>query len=414
LGISYVNLAEPGLAAENLRKAYELRDRVSEREKLSITAAYYSYATGELEKAVQAYEMYAQAYPRSGASGAAGFLHEYLGQYERALAEEREAIRLFPDDTNAYSNLMEDLIFLNRIEEAKTAYRQAIGRKLDGAFLHDDEYIISFLEGDAEEMKRQMAESAGKPGMEDYLLSAQSDTEGFYGHRERAEEFSRQAVESAQRADLKETAALWQLNSALREAEFGNSTNAKQQTGAGLAIASTRDVKILASLVLARAGDTIRAKRLTDELENEFPSNTALKGYWLPTIRAYIEIHLGNPTQALKVLQSATPYELAFPPPQFGPGPLLYPAYVRGQALLLLHQGKEAANEFQKLLDHRNMLGNSPLFPLAHLQLGRAHALSGDPAKAKTAYNEFLTLWKDADPDIPILKQAKAEYAKLQ
>jgi len=212
---------------------------------------------------------------------------------------------------------------------------------------------------------------------------------------------------------LKETAALWQLYSALREAEFGNSDRARREVKEGLEIASTRDAQILAALTLARAGDAARAQALAEELQKQFPLNTALNGYWLPSIRGYLEIHRGNAAQALKELEPASRYELGFFPPQCGPGGLIYPAYVRGQAYLLLRQGKESANEFQKLLDHRTMLGNSPLTSLAHLNLGRAYAMQGDSAKARAAYQEFFALWKDADPDIPVLKQANSEFAKL-
>jgi tetratricopeptide (TPR) repeat protein len=204
------------------------------------------------------------------------------------------------------------------------------------------------------------------------------------------------------------------LNLALREAEFGDSEKARQDTKDGLALASTRDVQTVAAIALARIGDSLRAKALADELGKQFPLNSSLQGYWLPTIRAYLAIHDNNPAEALNLLDAATSYELGFPPPQFGPGGLIYPAYVRGQAYLLLHRGKEAANEFQKLLDHRNMLGNSPMFPLTHVQLARALAMSGDPSGARQKYQAFFSLWKDADPDIPILKEAKAEYAKLQ
>jgi eukaryotic-like serine/threonine-protein kinase len=416
LGDTYLSdLYEPGLATENIRKAYELRDRLSERERLNITGEYYADVTGELEKSVQAYEMYAQAYPRDHVPHtAAGLIYEYLGQYEKAIAEEQKSIQLFPGIADDYSNLMEDCVALNRIEEAKALYRQAIDRKVEGSFLNDDMYVIAFLEGNMEEMKQQAALAAGKPGVEDVLLAAQSDTEASHGHMVKAREFARQAVESARQADLKETAAQWQMYAALEEAEFGNSEVAWQEAKAGLALASTRDVQILAALTLARAGDTIHAQTLVEELEKQFPLNTALNGYWLPTVRAYMEIRRGNAAQTLKLLEPATRYELGFPQPQVGPGGLLYPAYARGQAYLLLHQGKEAANEFQKLLDHHAMLGNSPLASLAHLNLGRAYVLSGEAAKARTAYKDFLALWKDADPDIPIYKQAKAEYAKLQ
>jgi len=413
-GIYIANLEEPDLAAKNIRKAYELRDRISERERLYITGVYYVSVTGELEKALQSCEVSAQAYPRDSASrNLAGLIYLYMGQYEKSVAEEREAIRLAPDNIYAYSNLMEGYIGLDRVEEAKAVYQQAINHRLDGVFLHDDMYVIAFLRGDAEEMKRQVDWSAGKPGIEDVLLSAQSDTEGFYGHRARAEAFSRQATESAQGADLKETAALWELNAALREAEFGNPVKAEQEAMAGLTIASTRDVQILAALALARAGDITRAKTLSVELEKQFPANTALNRYWLPIIRAYLEIRLGKPANALRLLQPVSTVELAFPAPQFGPGPPLYSIYVRGQAYLLLNHDEEAANEFQKILTHRNMVGNSLLFSVAHLQLARARSLSGDVPGARKYYQDFLALWKDADPDIPILKQAKAEYAKL-
>jgi len=416
LGILYVaDLTEPGLAAENLRKAYELRDRVSEWEKLRINGAYDSFVTGELEKAAQDYDLYAQAYPRDGFPHlAGGLMHEYMGQYERAAAETSEAIRLSPRNADDYSNLMEDYMALNRLDEAKAVYHQAIDRKLDGAYLHDDMYVMAFLEDNAEEMKRQAALTVGQPGAEDVLLSAQSDTEAFYGHVGRAREFARRAVDSARHADLKETAAQWQLYSALEEAEFGNSERARREVKEGLDIASTRDAQILAALTLARAGDTARAQALAEELEKQFPLNTSLNGYWLPAIRAYLDIQRGTAAEALKVLEPASRYELGFFPPQSGPGGLLYPAYVRGQAYLLLHQGKEAASEFQKLLDHRTMLGNSPLASLARLNLGRAYTLQGDSAKARAAYQDFFALWKDADPDIPVLKQAKSEYAKLQ
>ncbi len=416
LGIMYVaDLDEPGLATENLRKAYELRDRLTEREKLTVTGNYYSFVTGETEKSLQAYDLYAQDYPRDfGPHNAEGLMYEYLGQYEKAIAEARESLRLFPGNVSDYSNLMEDYLALDRLDEAKSVYRQAIDRKVEGPFLHDDKYVLAFLEGDAEEMKRQAAWAAGKPGAEDTLLSAQSDTEASFGHMERARQLSRQAVESALHADLKETAVQWKLYSALEEAEFGNSERAQQEVKAGLAMASTRDIQILAALTLARAGDAARAQELVNELERQFPLNTALNGYWLPTIRAYLEIRRGNAAQALKVLEPTARYELAFPQPQCGPGGLLYPAYARGQAYLLLRQGKEAANEFQKFIDHRTMIANSPLAPLARLHLARAYALSGDTADARTAYQDFLALWKDADPDLPVLKEAKAEYAKLQ
>jgi eukaryotic-like serine/threonine-protein kinase len=408
-------LAEPGLGAEYIRKAYELRERVSESERFSITASYYAYVTGELEKSEQTLKSWAQAYPRHADPHVVlGFQYGYRGRYEDEIKEELEAIRLSPDAASDYANLIEGYTALNRLDEAKKIYREAVERHLEAQFLGDDMYAIAFLEGDREEMNRQMDAAIAKPGVEDLLLSARSDTEAYYGRLERARELSRQAVSSAIRAELKETAAGWQLNSALREAEFGNLEQARQQVKAGLAIASARDAQAIAALTLACAGDSARARGLADDLQKQFPLNTMLSHYWLPVARAYLEIRGGRPAQALKLLEDASPYDLGFPLPQFSEGGLLYPPYVRGQAYLVLHQGQEAAAEFQKFIDHRTIVANSPLASLARLGLARAYALQGDSAKARSAYQDFLALWKDADPDIPILLAAKSEYAKLQ
>ena len=261
-------------------------------------------------------------------------------------------------------------------------------------------------------MERQVAWAAGKPGSEDLLLSFQSDTEAYYGRLVKARDFSRRATDSAVRNDAKETAALWQVNAALREAEFGNTAAAKQGVGAALALAPGRDVKLFAALTLARSGETARAKAIVEELEKNYPSDTMLKVYWLPTIKAAMELNANNSTQATMLLEAAAPYELG-EPSQFQLG-TMYPVYIRGEAQLLAHNGAAAATEFQKFLDHRGVTINFPLGALAHLQIGRAYAMQGDTAKARAAYQDFLGLWKDADPDIPILIAAKAEYAKLK
>jgi serine/threonine protein kinase/tetratricopeptide (TPR) repeat protein len=418
LGVVYsTDLYEPGKAAENIRRAYELRDHVSERERVGITAVYYASVTGEIEKAAEVSELAAQTF-RQSLSGSflntAALMNEYLGQYEKAAAFENQVIRRNPEASYDYANLMEDYLALNRIDEAKTLYHDAIERGWDISFLHDDMYIIAFLEGNTQEMQHQVSLVSGKPGAEDLLFSAEADTEAFYGRNQRAHEFSRQATASAAQNDLNETAALWQLNSALREAEFGNSDQARKDVGASLAIASTRNAETIAALTLARAGDVSAAQKLADKLIKQFPLDTAINGYWLPCTQGYVELHQGNPAQALRFLEAASRYQLGFPPPQFGPGGLLYPIYVRGQAFLQLHHGSQAAAEFQKMIDHRTQLANSPLYSLAHLGLARAYALQGDTSKAHLSYQKFMTLWKDADLDIPILKEAKAEYAKLQ
>ncbi len=413
LAVAYGNLGQPSLAAENLKKAYALRDRVSEREKFHITADYYAFATGELEKEAQTYVLWMQSYPRDFIPHSnLGDNSKTLGQYDKAVAETQEALRLAPDNLTTHTNLAQDLLALNRLDDAKAALDQARTRKLDGWTLRLFTYYLAFLQGDSGQMEQQLSWGAGKPGAEDPLLSAQSDTDAYYGRLTKARDFSRRAVDSAIRADSKETAALWQVNAALREAEFGNAAAAKKGVSAALALAPGRDVKVLATLALARVGDTARAKAMAEELEKSNPTNTVLKLYWLPILKAAIEVNDGHAAQALESLEAAAPYELGEPPPtQEG---TLYPAYLRGQAYLLARQGQAAATEFQKLIDHRGIVINFPIGALAHLQLGGAYAMNSDTAKAKSAYQNFLMLWKDADPDIPILKQAKAEYAKLQ
>jgi serine/threonine protein kinase len=415
LGISYINLGETGLGIENVQKAYELRERVSEREKFQTSSSYYGFVTGELEKVIQTDELWAQDYPRDYVPpNELGAAYLYLGQYEKAVAKTLESLRLNQDSGITYGNLIQCYAYLNHVDEAKATFQQAMAHKFEDPFLNEMQYGVAFLQGDTAEMQRQVTLTAGKPGAEDVLLSYQSDTEAFSGHLGKARDFSRRAVESAKHADEKETAALWQMNAALREAEVGNIAQARTETAAALALASTREVRILATLVLARSGDSLRAKTMADELEKQNPVNTVIVGYWLPTTRAAIEMNRNNPAKAIELLQAATSYELGDPLPEVEFGGFLYPPYMRGQAYLLLHQGREAAAEFQKFLDHRGLVANCPLAALAHLQLGRANAMQGDTAKARAAYQDFLTLWKDADPDIPILKQAKTEYARLQ
>ncbi len=407
LALSYGNLQQPSLALEYATKAYQLRDRVTEREKLSITALYFS-ATGEIDKEAQTYQLWTANYPRNPAPHAnLGADHAIMGQFDKALAEQQEALRLAPDNVNIYSSLGATYLYLNRLDEANATFDRALARKLDDGGLRQFMYYLAFLRGNAAQMEQQVAWAAGKPGDEDLLLSIQSDTEAYYGRLSKARDFSRRAVDSAVRADSKETAAFWQVNAALREAELGNTAYAKQGVTAALVLSPGRDVKVQAALTLARIGDVSRAKALVEELEKGYPTNTLLKLYWLPTLNAAIELSKGNSSQALVLLETATPYELAG-------GLTLYPAYVRGQAYLLANNGAAAAAEFQKMLDHRGIVLNFVTGSLAHLQIGRAYAMVDDTAKAKAAYQDFFALWKNADPDIPILKEAKAEYAKLR
>jgi serine/threonine protein kinase/tetratricopeptide (TPR) repeat protein len=412
LGVAYSNLGQASLAAENARKGYDLRERVSEREKYRISAFYYQYVTGELEKAGQAYELWAKSYPRDMVPhGNLGVMYSTLGQYEKAISEFQEGQRMEPT-LFGYSNIAGTEVNLERTDDARKLIEQAQANKLDGLVFRYTLYSLAFLRGDSAEMARELAWAAGRPGEEDPLLSAQADTEAYYGRLTRARDFTRRAVDSAVRSDSKETAALWQVNGALREAEFGNAAQAKQGVAAALALAPGRDVKVLGAMTLARAGDSARAKALADELEKSNPLNTVLKVYWLPTIRAAIDLNAGNSTQTLVSLEAAAPYDLGSPPPT-STG-TLYPPYIRGQAQLAAHSGLAAVAEFQKLLDHPGIVVNFPLGALAHLGMARGYALAGDTTKARARYQDFFTLWKDADPDIPILKEARVEFQKLK
>jgi eukaryotic-like serine/threonine-protein kinase len=415
LGTSYSNLREPALASDNLRKAYELRYRVSDREKYRFSAYYYHLVTGELEKAVQTYQSWAQDYPRDNVPRSnLAAIYGYLGQYEKGIIEVAEDLHLNPDSVAGYTNLMSHYTALNRLEEAKVAYQQAKGRNLDSPFLHLNLYGIAFLQGDTSEMERQATWATGKSQAENLLLSGQSDTEAYWGRLRRARELTQRAVTSASQNDQQETAGEWQMNEALREAEFGNEVGARQQVESVLAKSSNRELQILGALALARAGDSRRAEQMADDLGRRLPVDTAINRYWLPTIRGAVAINRKNPAKAIEVLTSSIPYELGNPLPQAEIGAYLYPVYLRGQSYLLLREGAKAAGEFNKFLGHPGIAINCPLSALARLQLGRAYSLTGDTAKALAAYKDFFDVWKDADPDIPILKEAKAEYSRLQ
>ncbi|HYN14489.1 MAG TPA: protein kinase [Terriglobales bacterium] len=413
LGVIYSNLGQATRATENVKKAFELRERVSEREKYRISAFYYQFGSGDLDRANQTFELWKQSYPRDNLPPAdLGDNYMRLGQWEKALQETQDAIRLEPNSVTAYANSAWMQVALNHTDDAKTTVEQAFARKLDAYYLRLALYQAAFLRGDQETMQQQLAWAAGRPGEEDWLLSTQSDTEAYFGRLGKAREFSQRAIDSARRADARETAALWQVNAALREAEFGNASSARQNAMAALALMPGKDIRTLAALALARAGDAAQAQKLADALNKEFPQNTIVQGYWLPSIRSAVEKNAKNAGRAVDLLKAAAPYELGqCEPIALG---MMYPVYLRGDAYLLARQGKEAAAEFQKIIDHRGIVLNFPLGALARLGLARAYALQGDSAKARAAYLDFLNFWKDADSDIPILKQAKAEYAKLQ
>jgi eukaryotic-like serine/threonine-protein kinase len=413
LGLEYGNAAEASQESQNLAKAFALRDRVSTREAFNIASTYYDSVDGDVQKAEEIFQVWAQTYPEDPIPlDRLGNDYLSLGQYPQALEALLKEEAVARSGVFNYANLVAAYINLNRLREARLAIEQSRARKLEPVSGYLYLYIIDFLEGNTSGMQADLAWATGKSGIEDIFLNMQSDTETYSGHLREAWAFSQRAVEAARGTGKSETAAIYWANAALREAEVGSSARALETADSALALAPFRDVKTLAALALARAGFANRAMNLANDLAKANPSNTILNDYWLPTIRAATELDLNHPAQAIEILQRTAPYELGAPSP-LEPG-TLYPVYVRGQAYLRLHRGSSAVSEFQKLPDHPGCVMNFPLGALAHLELGRAYALEGDNAKSRVAYQRFLTLWKDADPDIPILIAAKAEYTKLK
>jgi eukaryotic-like serine/threonine-protein kinase len=408
LGAMYINLNQPGRMAENVRKAYDLRGKVSERERFYIESSYYWMGTGELEKAIAVDELWRQSYPRDYALYVhLGAIYTRLGNLEKALGETREAVRLEPNSGINYTNLCFGYIDLNRLDEAEAALKQAEERKLESEGLLGARYRLAFLEGDTAQMAHTVSAAMGKPGTEDVLLDAQADTEAWHGRWKFARKLMRRAMSSAGQNDAKETAAGYEAKAALSEVESGRRDEGRSDAYAAIKLASNRDVLERVALALTLAGDTAAAEKLAAELDRTFPLDTLVQHYWLPAVGAALALQHKNPKRAVELLQVTGPIEL-------GDNGDFFPIYLRGEAYLMLHDGNSAAAEFQKFMDHRGRVGNFPWGALARLQLARACALSGDKTKAKIAYQDFLTLWSDADPDLPILKQARVEYAKLQ
>jgi serine/threonine protein kinase len=417
LGVWFTSIGEPSIAADYTSKAYELRNRASEPEKYFISAIYYKEVTGDLEKAEQSCKLWAQDYPRAEMPHdyLSGGIYPQMGRYDGVVSEAREAIRLKPDYSVSYVLLMFGDMALNRLDDANATYRQAFERKLYHFFYPLALYQMAFLQNDAAGMKQQVTLSAGQPEIEDTLLANEADTAAYSGRLREAEDLTRRAMESAERTEKQEKAATFSATSGLREALLGNAEEARRLAAQAMEHSAGVDVVYGSALALAYAGDNGRAQELTEGLDKRFPEATIVQFNYLPSLRANLALNRGNAKEAIEILRAAVPYELGrttFTGDYFWNA--LYPVFVRGEAYLSAHQGSEAAAEFQKILDHRGIVLNYPIGALAHLQIGRAYAMKGDTAKAKAAYQDFLTLWKDADPDIPILIAAKAEYAKLK
>jgi serine/threonine protein kinase/Tfp pilus assembly protein PilF len=424
VGNDYNGLGEVERAAEQYTKAFALREHGSEWEKLVITADYYRNVTGELDKAAKTYREWIRSYPRDGAPyGYLGLVLAAQGQYEKGAEIIKENIRRAPNDSASYSNLAGYSLALQRFDEAQRIIHEAQARKLDEYPMHNDLYALAFLGADSAAMMAQLQWFAGQPEVENCGLALASDTEAYAGHVGRARELNKRAVDSAVRADSKEGGAIYLGSAALQQAAYGNVTEARQSAAAALKLVPTsQGVEVEAALAFAMAGDTARAESLAQDLGKRFPLDTQIQSLWLPAIQGQLDKK--NPAAALTALQAASP------PLEFGAIAFinnvscLYPTYVRGEAYLAAGQGNAAAAEFQKILDHSGIVWNCWTGALAHLGVARANALQSrtsqgadaDAARVRAlaAYKDFLTLWKDADPDIPILKEAKAEYAKLQ
>jgi serine/threonine protein kinase/tetratricopeptide (TPR) repeat protein len=414
VGIMYGNVGQPTRGEEYLSKAFALRDRASEREKLHITSMYYMAATGELDKAIETFREWQENYPRDDiAYTNLGSLEANEGKMEQGAEQMREALRLNPDNVISVGNMVGFLVSLGRFEEARQLYGQTLARKMDDDTLHNVLYGLEFVERNPRGMAEQVAWYEGRPELQHEILALEADTEAYAGHVAKARELTRHAVEAAVRADNKESAAVWQLYGAWREALFGNLEEAKREADAGLALApDSRDAQQLAALVLARTGDAVKARALAQELAKRYPLHTIVQSYWLPAIQAQLALNAKDAGGAIAQLRNAAGLEYGLTVSNAN-NSCLYSVYLRGEAYLAAGQ-EGAAAEFQKIIDHPGVVWNCATGALAHLELGRAYALAGDKTKARAAYQDFLTLWKDADPDIPVLKEAKAEFAKLQ
>lgn len=406
LGNAYSNLDETGLAADNIRKAYQLRAHVSEHERLYIESHYYQFVTGDLVKASQSYETWAAIFPNDEAPRTnLATIDSDLGKFDRSLELAKEAVHIASHDGQTYANLVNAYISLNKPDEAKTVAEQAQSENLDSSILRLYLYDAAYLKQNSDEMQKQLSWASGEPGVEDQFLDDQANDLAAAGELARAREMTDRATEAAKRADEKETAALYELDEAQREAAFGNDAEARRAADAALVLARDRDAEYGAAVAFALSGAGERAQSLAEQLDKNYPDDTFVQYLYLPTIRGAIAVREKDPAGALKALDAARPYEV-------GVAGGLLPVYVRGLAYLEANDGQNAALEFQKIIDHPGVVLNAPIGPLARLQLGRARLLTNNPAQAKTAYDDFLARWKNADQDIPVLREAETEYAQ--
>jgi len=417
LGRMYADLDESELSAENTTKAWQLREHTSDRERFWITASYELLVTGNLEKAQETGELWVRTYPRDAAAHGmlSGYINKGRGRYEEALAEARKANELDPDFAIMHYNIAVNQAYLNRLAESEETLRRAEARGLEiDEFLMLD-YDLAFLRGDEAGTEREAARARRRSGAENWVSNREAFALAYTGHIREAIRRTQHAVEQAQQAEQRERAGLWEAGAAVRQALFGYVSEARERAKAALALSRNSEVEYGAALALAFSGDDSQAQALADDLEKRFPEDTTVRFNYLPVLRARIAMNGGKFQEAVSFLDAASQFEFGLPRSgvsgSFG---ALYPIYLRGEAYLALRKGEQAAAEFRKVLDHRGIVVSDPIGALVHLQLARAFASSGERSKAASAYADFLNLWKDADGDIPILNQARSEYAKLE
>ena len=419
LGVVYGNLDQTGLMEENMTKAFSLRSRSTEAESLRIEAAYYMYVIGDRYKGMEVYRLVKSVYPQAAYPyNHIGAAYIGLGQYEKAMAELQEVYRRNPTAI-ALGNLAGVLINLSRLQEAENLLAQGETRHLNRQSLLPFYYSLAFLRHDSQQMEEIVTEASADSGMRRQFLSIQADTAAYKGGFKRSGKFRQQAVQSCLNYALKESAAAQVAAAAMQESDVGNFKEAQQLAARSLKLARTRVVLAAAALAYAQSGNIHQAQALADELGHRYPFHTFAQLSWIPNIQAIIATQQGNSSSAVEILQKTAPAELGNANGEMDNGLELRPVYTRAQAYLRMHRGAEAAAEFRKILDHPELVGGSAVagntvVALARLGLARAYVLRGDTAKARTEYEQFLNLWKSADPDVPIYKQAKAEYAKLQ
>ena len=417
LGRIYADVDQSALSAASLKRAWELRDRASDRERFFIASNYALLVTGNLEDARQMEEAWVRTYPRDALPHTmlAGYVNKAAGRFEEAAAEAQEATDLEPGFAMGYYNLAVNNAYLNRLDAAQDILLRAEEHGLKSEEFLMLAYDIAFLKADSAAMEQVSKRARAGSGLASWLSNREAFAHAYSGRLQQAKSMSERAVAEAEQTGQRERAALWEAGAAVQAAVFGKASEARETAGAALAFSNGRDVSYGAALALAMSGDSRRSHKIAHELESRFPEDTSVQFGYLPVLRSCLALNQGDPPKAIDLLRAAAPFELGIPgsgiDALFG---ALYPIYIRGLAYLALHQAAQAASEFQKILDHRGIVVSDPIGALAHLQLGRALASSGNKIKAKTAYEDFLTLWKNADSDVPILKQAKAEYSKLQ